>query len=66
MHPEQSQTLGMVGNRRTSQDHAKYSITKIGQNTGKGPGDLRRLATSILIYIYREREREREREGEKK
>ena len=31
-------------NQRTSGDHANYSIIKIGQNTEKSPGDLRRLA----------------------
>ena len=29
---------------RTSGDRPNYSITKLGQNTEKSPGDLRRLA----------------------
>ena len=29
-----------------SVDHLKYSIVKIGQNTEKSPGDLRRLAVT--------------------
>ena len=35
---------GKVGNWRTSQDHPNYWIDKIGQNTEKSPGDLKRLA----------------------
>ena len=31
-----------LGNKRTSGDHPSYSITEIGQNTKKSPGDLRR------------------------
>ena len=31
---------------KTSEDHSDYSIVKIGQNTEKCPGDLRRLAVS--------------------
>ena len=31
-------------NRRTNQDHPSYSIVKIGENTEKNPGDVRRLA----------------------
>ena len=30
-------------NQRTSRDHPDDNITKIGQNTEKSPGDLRRL-----------------------
>ena len=30
-------------NQRTSKDHPDYNITKIGQNTEKSPGELRRL-----------------------
>ena len=43
---------GRLGNKRTSRDHPDYSIIKIGQNTEKSPGDLRRLAITqnkILI-----------------
>ena len=35
---------GSLGNKRTSGDHPNYSIIKIGQNSQKRPGDLRRLA----------------------
>ena len=35
---------GIVGNWRTSWDHPNYNIIKIGQNTEKSPGELRRLA----------------------
>ena len=31
-------------NKSTSSDHPVYSIIKIGQNTEKSPGDLRRFA----------------------
>ena len=34
---------GRTGNQRINQDHPDYSIMKIGQNTKKSPGDLRRL-----------------------
>ena len=34
------------GHDRTSEDYPNYSIVKIGQNTEKSPGDLRRLAVS--------------------
>ena len=34
-----------VGNR-THKDHLNYSFVKIGQNTRKSPGDLRRLAVT--------------------
>ena len=36
--------IGRAEYRRTSLDHPNYSITKIGLNTEKSPGDLRRLA----------------------
>ena len=35
---------GKLRNQRTSGNYADYSIIKIGQNTGKSPGDLKRLA----------------------
>ena len=35
-----------LGNKRTSGDHPKDSIIKIGQNTEKCPGDLRRLVVT--------------------
>ena len=37
---------GRVGNQKMSSDHPYYSIIKIGQNTEKSPGDLRRLAVT--------------------
>ena len=37
---------GELGNNRTSGDHPIYYIIEIGQNTEKGPGDLRRLAVN--------------------
>ena len=35
-----------LGNKRTNRDHPNYDIVKIGQNTDKSPGDLRRLAVT--------------------
>ena len=35
---------GRVGNWSTSRDHSNYNIVKIGYNTEKCPGDLRKLA----------------------
>ena len=40
-----TETRGL-GNKRMIGDHLKYSIIKIGQNTGKNPGDLRKLAVN--------------------
>ena len=37
---------GRRENKRTSGDHPDYSIIKIGQNTEKSPGDLRRLVVA--------------------
>ena len=37
-----------VGNRRTCLDRRNYSIAKIGQNTEKNPGDLRRFAVAPI------------------
>ena len=34
------------GNKKTNRDHPDYSIIKIGQNTEKSPGDLRRLTNA--------------------
>ena len=34
--------------KRTSGDHPNYIIIKIGQNTAKSPGDLRRLAVTQI------------------
>ena len=38
-----------LGNKRTSEDHPNYSINKIGQNTEKSSGDLRRIAVSQTL-----------------
>ena len=37
---------GRLGNKRTSGDYPNNSIDKLGKNTEKGPGDLRRLAVT--------------------
>ena len=37
---------GGFGNKRTSEDYPDYSIIKIGQDTEKSPGDVRRLAVT--------------------
>ena len=37
---------GGIGNKNTSVDHPNYIIRKIGQNTEKSPGDLRRFAAT--------------------
>ena len=37
---------GRVGYQWTFRDHPNYSIAKIGQNTEKSPGGLRRLAVT--------------------
>ena len=36
-------------NRRICHDLLNYNITKIGQNTEKSPGDLRRLAVTHTL-----------------
>ena len=47
--PNVSGALGMVPSGLvTSGDHADYSITEIGQNTDKSPGDLRRLSITQI------------------
>ena len=38
---------GRLENKWTSGGYPNYSIIKIGQNTEKSPGDLRRLAVSL-------------------
>ena len=40
------QRTGRLENKRTSRDHPDYIIIKIGQNTEKSPGDLRKLAVT--------------------
>ena len=40
------QRVRRLGNKRTRGDHLDYRINKIGQNTEKSPGELRRLAVA--------------------
>ena len=40
---------GGLGNKRTSGNHPNYRIIKIGQNTEKSPGDLRRLVVTQTL-----------------
>ena len=37
---------GRLENQRNRKDRANYSIFKIGQNTEKSPGELRRLSVT--------------------
>ena len=37
---------GRLGNKRMCGDHPNYSIIKIGHNTKKCPGDVKRLAVA--------------------
>ena len=37
---------GSIGSRRNSINHPNYNIVKIGRNSEKRPGDLRRLAVT--------------------
>ena len=41
-----SKETGRLGNKRINENHPDYSIFKIGQNTKKSPGDLKRLAVT--------------------
>ena len=45
-HQQIDKRTGGLKNKRTSGDHPNDSIIKIGQNTEKSPGDLRRLAVT--------------------
>ena len=47
-----SKRAARIRNRRTITDHSNYSI-KIGQNTEKSPGDLRRLAAKVSTLLSR-------------
>ena len=38
--------IGGLGNKRTSGNYSNYSIVKIGHNSEKTPGDMRRFAVS--------------------
>ena len=50
VHSEQPQRIGKgtgrLGNKKTSEYYPDDNIIKIGQNTEKSPGDLRRLAVT--------------------
>ena len=37
---------GRTGNQRKNRDHQKHNIVKIGQNTGKSLGNLKKLAVT--------------------
>ena len=39
---------GRLENKRTSRDHPNYSIIKIDQNSEKSPGNLKRLAITLM------------------
>ena len=41
-----------VKNQRMSREHPNFSIVKIGQNTEKCPGDLRRLTVTHSSENY--------------
>ena len=43
-----SRTGGLV-NKKTSRDHPNYSISEIGQNTEKSPGNLKRLTVTQTL-----------------
>ena len=45
-HQRIDKGTGGLGTKRTSGDHPKDSIIKIGQNTKKSPGDLRTFAAA--------------------
>ena len=45
-HQRIGKGTGRIGNKNTSGDHPNNSTVKIGQNTEKSPGDLRRLAVT--------------------
>ncbi len=44
--PKVGTGTGGLGNNGTCGDYPNYGISEIGQNTEKGPGDLRRLAST--------------------
>ena len=43
---ETSTGNGEIENKKTRENHPNYSILKIGQNTEKSSGDLRRLVVT--------------------
>ena len=48
-HQRISRETKRLGNKRTSGDHPKYSIVKIGQNTKKSSEDLKRLVIQTPV-----------------
>ena len=45
-HQRIDKRTGGLGNKRVNGDRPNYSIIKIGQNTEKSPGEVRRLAVT--------------------
>ena len=45
-HQKMDKGTGALGNQRASGDYPNDTIIKIGLNTKKSPGDLRRLAVT--------------------
>ena len=41
-----------IGNKNTSGDHPNYILIKIGQNTEKSPGDLKKLDVTQTPVEY--------------
>ena len=48
-----SKWAGRVGDGRRGEDHPDYSIIKIGQNTERSPGVLRRLAVTQDSSVWK-------------
>ena len=46
-HQRIDKGTGGLGSKRTIGDPSNYCIIKIGENTEKSPGDLKRLAVSL-------------------
>ena len=46
--------IGGLGNKRANGDHPNNSVIENGQNTEKGPGDLRRLAITQTLVKFHE------------
>ena len=47
-HIRLAKGVGRVGKLRTGGDHLKSGIVKVGQNTEKSPGDMRRLTVTQI------------------
>ena len=45
-HQKIGKGTGRIGNKNTSRDHPNDSTIKIGQNTEKSPGDMRKFAVT--------------------